>query len=125
MPSSSGRNSNNKKGEGGGCSRSNFDRIIDKHEDVVVEFVQSECEPCAAYKKKAGVLAPVMKGAKKVRVVLGPEACEDLADRYHIRETPSLVVLKNGKPVGKPIVADDTADGLKQTKSELADRLGK
>ncbi|WP_290899102.1 thioredoxin [Ferroglobus sp.] len=82
----------------------NFDEILKKYENVVVDFWAEWCMPCR-------MIAPIIEQLAKEyagRVVfakLNTDENPQVAARYGITGIPTLIFFKNGKPVDKIIGA--------------------
>ncbi|MCL2939160.1 MAG: thioredoxin [Trichodesmium sp. MAG_R02] len=79
----------------------NFDELLTVSDlPVLVDFYATWCGPC---KMMAPILEQVNQQIKgKLRIVkIDTDRYPQLASRYHIEALPTLVLFKNGKPVGR------------------------
>ena len=79
----------------------NFDELLTASDlPVLVDFYATWCGPC---KMMAPILEQVNEQIKgKLRIVkIDTDRYPKLASRYHIEALPTLVLFKNGKPVGR------------------------
>ena len=79
----------------------NFDELLTVSDlPVLVDFYATWCGPC---KMMAPILEQVNQQIKgKLRIVkIDTDRYPQLASRYHIEALPTLVLFKNGEPVGR------------------------
>ena len=79
----------------------NFDELLTVSDlPVLVDFYATWCGPC---QMMAPILEQVNQQIKgKLRIVkIDTDRYPQLASRYHIEALPTLVLFKNGKPVGR------------------------
>ena len=79
----------------------NFDELLTVSDlPVLVDFYATWCGPC---KMMAPILEQVNQQIKgKLRIVkIDTDRYPQLASRYNIEALPTLVLFKNGKPVGR------------------------
>lgn len=79
----------------------NFDELLTASDlPVLVDFYATWCGPC---KMMAPILEQVNQQIKgKLRIVkIDTDRYPQLASRYNIEALPTLVLFKNGKPVGR------------------------
>ena len=79
----------------------NFDELLTASDlPVLVDFYATWCGPC---KMMAPILEKVNQQIKgKLRIVkIDTDRYPQLASRYNIEALPTLVLFKNGKPVGR------------------------
>ncbi len=76
----------------------NFDEIINKYKNVVVDFWAEWCMPCR-------LIAPIIENLAKeyagkvVFVKLNTGENPEIASRYGISAIPTLMFFRNGKPI--------------------------
>jgi thioredoxin 1 len=100
-----------KKGEAKGkegdvisLSAGNFDEFIDSDLPVVVDFWQTGCGACMMLEPVFKEIAGEMKGKMKFAMCqIDKEGNEKIADRYNIKATPTMIVFKKGKEIGRII----------------------
>jgi len=83
---------------------SNFDEILNKYENVVVDFWAEWCMPCRMIAPIVEQLAKEYSG-KVVFAKLNTDENPQIAARYGITGIPTLIFFKNGKPVDKIVGA--------------------
>ncbi|NHF57730.1 thioredoxin [Flavobacteriaceae bacterium TP-CH-4] len=78
--------------------KSSFDKIVDSRTPVLVDFFAEWCGPCK-------MLAPILKQVKDelgeaVKIVkIDVDKNQSVAQRYHVRGVPTMLLFKNGKQV--------------------------
>ncbi len=82
----------------------NFDEVISKYENVVVDFWAEWCMPCRMIAPIIDQLAKEYAG-KVVFAKLNTDENPQVAARFGITGIPTLIFFKNGKPVDKIIGA--------------------
>jgi len=84
-------------------NENNFDEIVLKSEQpVMVDFWAVWCAPCRAIAPHVEQIATEYKG----RAVIGKvdiEQSPDIANRYGIRNIPTILFFKNGELVDKTV----------------------
>lgn len=86
----------------------NFESIVNGGLPLVVDFWATWCGPCRALAPTVKQLADEYDG----RVVVGKcdvEEAEDIAMKFGIRNIPTLIFFKDGKPVDKFVGAGTKA----------------
>jgi len=86
------------------ASSANFDDILAKYENVVVDFWAEWCMPCRMIAPIVEELAKEYAG-KVVFVKLNTDENPRIAARYSISAIPTLLFFKKGKPVDQIIGA--------------------
>jgi len=93
-----------KEGEVISIEGGNFEEFISSDVPVVVDFWQTGCGACMmlepVYKEVAGEMKGKMKFAK---FQIDKEGNEKIADKYDIKATPTMIVFKRGKELGRII----------------------
>ena len=82
----------------------NFDEVLSKYENVVVDFWAEWCMPCRMIAPIVEQLAKEYAG-KVVFAKLNTDENPQIAARYGITGIPTLIFFKNGKPVDKIVGA--------------------
>lgn len=78
--------------------KTSFISILDSENPVLIDFYADWCGPCK-------VLAPVLKQVKEnlgnsIKIIkIDVDKNPALADKYHVRGVPTLILFKGGKPV--------------------------
>ncbi|NOY12041.1 MAG: thioredoxin [Archaeoglobi archaeon] len=83
---------------------SNFDDVLAKHKNVVVDFWAEWCMPCRMIAPIVEQLAKEYAG-KVVFAKLNTDENPMIAGRYGITGIPTLIFFKNGRPVDKVVGA--------------------
>lgn len=83
---------------------SNFDDVLSKHNNVVVDFWAEWCMPCRMIAPIIEQLAKEYAG-KVVFAKLNTDENPMIAGRYGITGIPTLIFFKNGRPVDKVVGA--------------------
>lgn len=85
-------------------SSANFDDVLRKNENVVVDFWAEWCMPCR-------MIAPIIEELAKEfagKVVFGKLNTDEsptIASRYGISAIPTMIFFKTGRPVGRIVGA--------------------
>lgn len=77
----------------------NFDSEIKNNNLIIVDFWATWCSPCR-------MLAPVLEEASDMGYVVGKvdvDECDELANKFNIRNIPTLLIFKNGEIVNKHV----------------------
>ncbi|WP_457590383.1 thioredoxin [Geoglobus sp.] len=82
----------------------NFDDVLSKHRNVVVDFWAEWCMPCRMIAPIVEQLAKEYAG-KVVFAKLNTDENPAIAGRYGITGIPTLIFFKNGRPVDKVVGA--------------------
>ncbi len=82
----------------------NFDEVLSKHNNVVVDFWAEWCMPCRMIAPIIEQLAKEYAG-KVVFAKLNTDENPMIAGRYGITGIPTLIFFKNGRPVDKVVGA--------------------
>lgn len=82
----------------------NFDDVLAKHKNVVVDFWAEWCMPCRMIAPIVEQLAKEYAG-KVVFAKLNTDENPAIAGRYGITGIPTLIFFKNGRPVDKVVGA--------------------
>lgn len=69
---------------------------------TVVDFTAAWCPPCRVLDAVLTQLAPGYAGRARF-VAVDVDAERDLAERYDVRSMPTLVVLRDGREVGRVV----------------------
>ncbi|AKG91155.1 thioredoxin [Geoglobus ahangari] len=83
---------------------SNFDDVLAKHKNIVVDFWAEWCMPCRMIAPIVEQLAKEYAG-KVVFAKLNTDENPMIAGRYGITGIPTLIFFKNGRPVDKVVGA--------------------
>ncbi len=86
------------------ASSANFDKILAKYENVVVDFWAEWCMPCRMIAPVIEELAKEFAG-KVVFVKLNTDENPRIAARYSISAIPTLIFFRKGKPVDQIVGA--------------------
>lgn len=84
--------------------RSWDDEVLKSGEVVLVDFWAPWCAPCRAIAPSVEQLASAYQGKAKVGK-LNIDDNRAVTERYHVRSIPTLIVFKNGQPVGQLVGA--------------------
>ncbi|SDU76546.1 thioredoxin [Jiangella alkaliphila] len=84
-------------------SPSDFDDVTASRGPVVVEFYATWCGACRRMTPVLDAVAAELAGQVEFVKVNVDEATE-LVSRYDVRSTPTLLVFKDGSPIGAPLV---------------------
>lgn len=76
----------------------NFDSEV-KSGIVLVDFYGSWCGPCKQLSPILDKVSQDLKGAKIVKVNI--DKSKSIASRYDVNAVPTMILLKNGKEVGR------------------------
>ena len=82
----------------------NFAEYSSKSELLVLDFWATWCGPCRALAPTLSDLAKEYDG----KIIVGKvdvDQCEDLAEKYGIRNVPTMIFLKNGEIADKAVGA--------------------
>ena len=79
-----------------------FNELLEKEGLVLVDFFASWCGPCQMLAPVLEELDETMKGSVTIAKI-NVDTESDLAAEYRISSIPTLVLLKNGKPVDSAI----------------------
>lgn len=82
----------------------NFDEVLKKHKNVVVDFWAEWCMPCRMIAPIVDQLAKEYAG-KVVFAKLNTDENPSIAGRYGITGIPTLIFFKNGRPVDRIVGA--------------------
>jgi len=80
----------------------NFDELIESGKLIVVDFYAEWCAPC-------NTLAPIIEElsddyeSRAVIAKLNIEVDGEIADRYGVRNIPTIIFFKNGEVVDKSV----------------------
>jgi thioredoxin 1 len=85
-------------------SSQNFNEILRKHRNVVVDFWAEWCMPCRMIAPIVEELAKEYAG-KIVFAKLNTDENQQIAARYGISAIPTLIFFKNGRPVDQIVGA--------------------
>ena len=96
---------------------SSFNEIIDGNDLVIIDFWAEWCGPCRAYApvfERVSDLFPEVVFAK-----VDTEVEKAVAGSFGIRSIPTLMIFKNGQPVGTQIGAISKQQLLEFIQSEI------
>ena len=82
------------------ATNDNFAEILSSAEPVLVDFWAIWCGPCRALAPTVEAIASEYDG-KAVVVKCNVDDCEDIAEKYGIRNIPTLLFFKGGELVDK------------------------
>lgn len=93
------------------CKVGEFKKKIGKAKFSAVLFEQVGCEGCRLFAPHVPELRRVLGGVPLTRISLNgkTEDCENLADRYNVEETPTILIFKDGKMIRK-VIPDNRDD---------------
>ncbi len=77
----------------------NFDAEIKNNNLIIVDFWATWCSPCR-------MLAPILEEVAEEGYTVGKvdvDECEELANKFNIRNIPTLLIFKNGEIVNKHV----------------------
>ena len=84
-------------------NEANFsNEVLSSEVPVIVEFGATWCGPCKALEPILERLAAKWQSSRKVATINTDDAPE-LANRYAVRGTPTLLVFANGKEVARQV----------------------
>jgi thioredoxin 1 len=93
-----------KEGDVVSLDESNFDEFINSELPTVVDFWQTGCGACMMLEPVFKEVAGEMKGKMKFAMCqIDYNGNEKLAYKYRIEATPTIIVFKKGKEVGRII----------------------
>ncbi len=93
-------------------TKDNFNcEVIRSSKPVVVDFFATWCPPCKNFEPIFNQLSQEMPDIKFVKVCVDKDA--ELASQYNVMSIPTLVIFKEGKPVGKELPSGFDIDTLK------------
>lgn len=77
-----------------------FDNILNSKEICVCDFSASWCGPC---RLMAPILEDISEKYKRQYYFyqIDIDSAEDLAEKYNIEAVPTIIILKNGKEIGR------------------------
>jgi thioredoxin 1 len=90
-----------------------FDQILQRYPNVVVDFYANWCGPCQRMLPSIERLAGEFNNVIFIKVNI--ETFKTLSNRYSVQSIPTLIFFKNGSSVSRTVGA--------KNKSELASRL--
>ena len=82
------------------ATNDNFAEILSSAEPVLVDFWATLCGPCRALAPTVEAIASEYDG-KAVVVKCNVDDCEDIAEKYGIRNIPTILFFKGGELVDK------------------------
>lgn len=80
-------------------TEADFQRMIDLHEFVVVDFYADWCHPCRQMDKVITSLAEDDDNNMILFIKVDTEKHHSLAAKYHVYSLPTLVLLVDSKPI--------------------------
>ncbi len=94
-------------------TKENYEEVLSKGLPVVIDFWAEWCAPCRAIAPIVDELAEEYDGKVIVcKCDVADDGIEDIVAQYRVRNIPTLVFLKDGKPVDHH-VGQLTKDALK------------
>jgi thioredoxin 1 len=94
----------------------NWEKEISSQGIVVADFYASWCGPCKSLAKTLEELSEELDSVKFVKVNV--EDCDPAAEKYGIRNVPTLIIFKDGE-VMKKSVGSIPKDKIKQLIEEI------